>query len=90
MIFLYIYIGFSLLTFVTVLMQSYVIVKRLKRNHPEIISEVKKNGILEKIFGWIKILIICFIPVINVATFYASLFKEEEVEEKVLKKSRKD
>ena len=60
MVFLYIYIGFSFLTFLMVLMQSYVISKRLKRNYPELIKGLRKKsqrGVLEKIFDWIKIFI---------------------------------
>lgn len=87
MTFLNIYIAFSLLVFVLVLMQSYTTNKKIKREKPDIASELEiknKKSILEKIFSVIKIFITCFIPIINVCIFYAVLFKEKEIEESVL------
>lgn len=89
MLFLKIYIGFSILTFLMVLMQSYMVYKRFERKYPDIIKEFSKNnksGILEKIFSYIKILIICFIPIVNVLLFFVTLFESEEVERRVLKR----
>lgn len=87
MMFLNIYIGFSLLTFVLILMQSYVVVKKIKREHPDDADKLKKKskrGFLETIFSHIKIFITCFVPIVNILIFCAILFKEKEVEEKVL------
>ena len=92
MVCLYIYIGFSFLTFLMVLMQSYVISKHLKRNYPELIKELRKKkpkDVLENIFDYIKILITCFIPIINIGIFYLVLFKGEIIEEQTIQKLTK-
>lgn len=82
-----IYIGFSILTFVIMLMQTYISSKRLKRKYPDIINEFNKNnksGVLEKTFEYTKIFIICFIPIVNIVIFFSTLFKPEEAEERAL------
>lgn len=87
MTFLNIYIAFSLLVFVLILMQSYMVAKKIKREHPDDTDKLKKKskkGFLETIFSYIKIFITCFVPIINILIFCAILFKEKEVEEKVL------
>lgn len=89
MTFLNFYIGFSVLTFIMLLMQSYVVSKRLKRKYPDITSEFYKNNkedILEKIFSYIKIFVSCFVPIINIGIFYASIFESETVEKRMLDK----
>lgn len=87
MMFLNIYIAFSLLTFILLLMQSYLIEKDLIREYPDAtkkyIKENKKN-VLEKICSYIKSFVSCFVPIINIGIFYASLFASDEVKEKVL------
>lgn len=88
MLFLKIYIGFSVLTFLAILMQTYILYKRFERKYPDIIEEFRKNnksGILEKIFNYIKIFITCFVPIVNVLLFFVYLFESEEVERRVLK-----
>lgn len=87
MIFLYIYIGFSILTFATTLMQSYLMIKQLKREYPDVVSEFEKNnkqGVLERAFYYIKTFISCFVPIINIGIFYVSLFESEKAKEKAL------
>ena len=87
MVFLYIYIGFSILTFVMMYMQMYLVCKKLERQHPDIVGEYKKRnkrGILEKIFSYIKHLVICFVPIMNISMFYVSLFENKKVEERAL------
>ena len=89
MLFLKIYIGFSVLTFFVILMQAYLLTKQFKRKYPDIIQEFSKNnksGILEKLFEYIRILIICFIPVVNISLFIVVLFKAEEFENRVLQR----
>lgn len=93
MLFLKIYIGFSILTFFVVLMQAYLLTKRIKRKYPDIIQEFSKNNkseILEKLFEYIRILIICFIPIVNLCLFIVVLFKAEEVEPRVLQRIQKN
>ena len=89
MLFLKIYIGFSVLTFFIILMQAYLLTKQIKRKHPDIIQEFSKNnkrGILEKLFEYIRTLIICFIPVVNLSLFIVVLFKAEDFENRVLQR----
>ena len=72
MILLNIYIGFSLLTFVMLLMQTYITGQELKREHPGLVREFNKkhkSGLLESVFTWVKILITCFIPIVNIGIF---------------------
>lgn len=88
-----IYIGFSILTFILTFMRAYTISKQLKRKYPDIINEFsKKNKVdtLENIFVWIRLLVACFVPIINICIFYVSIFESERVEKKVLNKLKKD
>ena len=89
MLFLKIYIGFSILTFIILMMESYMITKQLKRKYPELVKEYKQNNkktVLEVIFSYIKTFVSCFVPIINIAILYVSLFNREEMEEKSLNK----
>lgn len=89
MLFLKIYIGFSVLTFLVILMQAYLLTKKIKRKYPDIIGEFSKNnksGILEKLFEYIRILIICFVPMVNLSLFIVVLFKAEDFENRVLQR----
>ena len=68
-------------------MQSYMVAKKIKREHPDDADKLKKKskrGFLETIFSYTKIFITCFVPIINILIVFAILFKEKEVEEKVL------
>ena len=86
MVFLYIYIGFSVLTFILVLMQSYLVSKQLKRKHPDLVGKLNNNkqSVLERIFSYIKVFVSCFVPIINIGIFYVALFESKKVEEKAL------
>ena len=89
MLFLKIYIWFSVLTFLIILMRSYILSKQIKRKNPELIQEFSKNnkrGNLERLFEYIIIFIICLIPIVNVLLFFVTLFNSEEVERRVLKR----
>lgn len=89
MMFLKIYIGFSILTFILLLMQTYTLSRQLKRELPDDVKEFNKKNktsALEKIFTWIKIFVGCFVPIVNIGIFYTSLFGEDEIKEKVLNK----
>lgn len=44
MTFLNIYIAFSLLVFVLILMQSYMLVKKIKREHPDDTDKLKEKS----------------------------------------------
>lgn len=93
MIFLYIYIGFSVLTFVMTIIQSYLVSKQLKRRYPDLVSKFNKNNkqsVLEKVFSYIKTFVSCFVPIINMGIFYVALFENNKVEEKALNKMKED
>jgi hypothetical protein len=93
MMFLYAYIGFSILTFVMMYMQAYIVCKKLERQYPGIVREYKKRderGILEKIFSYIKNFVICFIPIMNICIFYVALFENKNVEERTLNEIQND
>ena len=88
MAFLYVYIIFSILIFVVVVMQSYISAKEIKREYPDLVEVYCKNNkrnFLEKAFRWIKVFIVCFIPIINISIFYFTIFESESV-----KKQTKD
>lgn len=92
MLFLKIYIGFSILTFLIILMRAYILSKQIKRKHPELMQELGKNnksGILEKLFEYIIIFIICLVPIVNVLLFFVTLFNSEEVERRTLQRIKK-
>ena len=85
MLFLKIYVAFSLLTFLVVAMQSYVLYKQIEREYPDAVEEYSKNhkrNILERMFTWARVLIACFIPVVNIGIFYVAIFEQEKVKEK--------
>lgn len=93
MLFLKIYIGFSVLTFFVILMRAYILSKQIERKHPELMQELGKNnksGILEKLFEYIIIFIICFVPVVNLSLFMVVLFKAENFEDRVLQRIREN
>lgn len=88
MLFLKIYVAFSLLTFVLIVTQGWVIWMELKRKYPDITKKFtgkNKKNMLEIVFNWIRSIVCCFVPIINIGIFYASLFMLEEVKEKALK-----
>lgn len=89
MLFLKIYIGFSILTFILVLMHNYVLCAELKREYHNIYKG-SKSGVLETIFVYVKILIICFVPIVNIGIFYSVLFEAEKLKEQVLAKFKRE
>ena len=93
MVFLYVYIGFSVLTFIMTVIQGYLVSKELERKHPDTVDEFRKKnkqGALEKMFSYIKTFVTCFVPIINISIFYVSLFEAERVKEKALRKMMED
>lgn len=87
MLFLKIYVVFSLLTFVLVLMQGYLIMKDLKRKYPDAVNRYEKDNkrnILERICSYTKVFISCFVPIINIGIFYVALFDSSKAKEETL------
>jgi hypothetical protein len=92
MLFLKIYAAFSLLTFLVVVMQSYVLYKEIKREYPDAVEEYFKNhkrNILERMFAWVRVLIACFVPIINIGIFYVAMFEMEKVKDVFISKELK-
>lgn len=88
MLFLKIYVGFSLFTFVLLLMQSYLIEKDLMRKYPDAMNKYRKDNkrnILEEICSYIKSFVSCFVPIIHIGIFYVSLFGSDKLNERILK-----
>lgn len=93
MIFLYIYIGFSILTFAMMYIQVYTVYKKLERQYPDIVAEYNKRnkrGTLEKILSFIRHLVTCFVPIMNISIFYVALFENKTVEERALNEMMKE
>ena len=93
MLFLKIYIGFSLFTFVLLLMQSYLIEKELIRKYPDAMNKYRKDNkrnILEKICSYIKTFVSCFVPIIHMGIFYVSLFGSDKLSDKLNEKILKE
>jgi hypothetical protein len=69
------------------LVQTYITGQELKREHPGLVREFNKkhkSGIVEKTLTWIKILITCFVPIVNIGIFWVSMFEAEEIKAKGL------
>ena len=93
MLFLKIYIGFSILVFILFLMQIYVTSKKFDRQNPEIADKYPQNNktntiedLLIILFHIIKIFITCSIPFINIGLLWVVLFNSTELEERVITK----
>lgn len=92
MLFLKIYAAFCILTFLVVVMQSYVLYKEIKREYPDAVEEYLKNhkrNILERMFTWARVLIACFVPIINIGIFYVAMFETEKAKDVFISKELK-
>lgn len=78
--FLWIYIGFSLLTFILVLLQVLILTNKLFKKYKDKIDNNHEKDYLSLIFETLKILIISFIPIINIAMFYVVVFYGNKLE----------
>ena len=86
MLFLYIYIGFSLLTFVLMWLQVVTIGNKFLDIHKYKLDKNRKKDHLGSIFAMLKILVVCFIPVINICLFYSIVFCGDKLENDAIKK----
>ena len=87
--FLKIYIGFSILTFMMLLMETYLLTKKMTRRYPDLVKEFNqknKTNVLEKIFSWTKTFVCCFVPIMNICIFYVVLFETSQMNDKMLEK----
>ena len=85
---LYIYSGFSILTFLLMWIQTTIWSHKFKRKYHDLLSKKQRLDFLMSLLNVIKMLIICFVPVLNIVMFYLILFSSEEIEVSVLKRVR--
>lgn len=88
-----IYSGFSILTFIMFIMQSYLLTKKIIIQYPDIAKEYSKkykSNVLEKIFRWTKLFVTCFVPIFNIVLFYVVMFCTDTLEEKILNRIKRD
>ena len=83
---LWIYIGFSLLTFVLMYLQIVTLGNKFLNKHQDKINENHKKEYLPFFFAMLKFLFICFIPVINIGLFCSIVFYGDELEQIVEQK----
>lgn len=61
---------------------------KFKRKYHDLLSKKQRLDFLMSLLNVIKMLIICFVPVLNIVMFYLILFLSEEIEASVLKRAR--
>ena len=86
--FLKIYLGFCLLTFLIVEIGLYEILQSAKRRYANEIKQNKqKYNFLEMLFVHIRMFIVCFIPLVNLCIFYSLLFNNSAVQDSIFSKT---
>lgn len=81
---LYIYLGISILATIMYIFSGLKAAHEFKRRYPNL--ERPKTPLVDKIFIMFKGILIHFIPLLNVLLIYAYLFRDEELEERVIEK----
>lgn len=85
MIFLYIYIGFSLLTFVLMLLQMTTLIHKLENKYKDKLPKNKNPNQIPFFFEVLKIFVMCFIPILNIIFFCSVLFLGNRIDTQVTK-----
>lgn len=83
---LYIYIGFSLVTFVLMWLQVVTLGNKFLDTHKDKVDENHKKDHLSSFFAMFKIFVTCFIPVINIGLFCIIIFCGDKLEQNVIQK----
>ena len=83
MIWLYIHLGLSALTFLVLIFTSVEAANEFKRLHPDI--KIKKTFI-EQIGAWFKIILMCLFPIFNIILFVNLLFNSEKFKSETIYK----
>ena len=83
---LYIYIGFSLLTFALVWLQAITLGNKILDKHKNNVNKNHKKDHLSSFFTMLKIFVTCFIPVINIGLFCIIIFCGDKLEKVVTQK----
>jgi hypothetical protein len=81
---LYIYLGISVLTFILFTLTVVKISKEFKRRYPNI--KAPKSPLVDHLLTYLKVLLLCFLPIANVAFFLLYLFCSEKTEERIIEK----
>ena len=82
MIWLYIYLGISVITLLLFCSTTVEAVYEFKRRYPDVKSP--KHAFIEKIAVAFQIILTCFFPIINIAIFWTCLFDRETIIEKTI------
>lgn len=81
-----IYLGISIITFILIVLNKFSIVNRMKNKYGKEIDakskETKKKDIAGIVLGWLKAVIISFIPIYNIILLIVMLFFGNKIEEK--------
>ena len=86
------YFIFCLLVTLIMFVNSCLVGFQIKREYPELLEKyklVRKKSKLEDVFELIKILVYCFIPIINFAILYTSIFCEDQVKDISINRMKK-
>jgi len=82
MIWLYIYLGISVITLLLLYLTTIEAAYEFKRRYPNI--KVPKHAFIEKVASVFRITLTCFFPIINIAMLWRYLFDKEAVMEKAI------
>ena len=81
-----IYLGISIITFILIVLNNFSIVNRMKNKYGKEIDakskETKKKDIAGIVLGWLKAVIMSFIPIYNIILLIVMLFFGNKIEEK--------
>lgn len=81
-----IYLGISIITFILIVLNKFSIVNRMKNKYGKEIDakskETKKKDIAGIVLGWLKAVIMSFIPIYNIILLIVMLFFGNKIEEK--------
>lgn len=83
MIFLYIYIGFSLLTFVLMWTQTITLARKIVEKHA--LTKTRNTDHVAMFLEMFKIFIMSFVPILNLIFFCSIVFLGNRLEKEVTK-----
>lgn len=89
MIFLKMYCGFCIITFILMELRICEEIQKAKRKYADKIKENRnksKANLIETLCVHIRIFITCFVPIINLGMFWSVLFNGIQVQENAMKK----
>lgn len=82
-----IYVWFSILVLATYILVIFQTVATIKRKYPD--YHGKRVPKIELIFGFFKIVVICFVPLLNIMTFWVTMFHTNELINTIIEKTIK-